>query len=388
MLADELMQNLPDFRVTKQMVRPSQWDDRLAEINGTHGWNRTDSPVIYKLLGEGNVGGSMVGAVTTLSPYPRSVGDFDAFAKMAKEYYGVERELTATEIDLVVKGNLEASQDDADFEQEDGRQTLCLGIHQAAGALAYQLIWRVAKGEVFGPNTAVEFVLYDDAAQSDRLNGVLMEIEDCAVLSFLNGCCGPACNPCSSCVRACVRACVRVAEDDAVGVGGWCCQTRLSANRSAMHATSAFTLWSRWVLPDSPECEPKCHECYFSLHSLTIDGFFIYPPRTAGVLPAVKSVKLTHELEQLARADVLVVCAGTGGLRSAGADLDDAAVHVMAALGDALEAAAQAGGEAKLVIVGQGYVSLCGRKPPLLSIGDCPHSHTHVVHPSIAWSSC
>jgi len=188
MLADELSQNLPDFRVTKQMMRPSQWDDWLASMNENHGWQHEDSPLIYKLLGEGSTAGALAGTETTLSPsdiYPKVVGDYTAFATYARDYYGVEQALSDEDVDLVVQGNLEAQVATAivgGAEGEGGEGAgakVTLGIHNAASAVAYQLLWRVAKGQVFGPNTVVDLVLYDVEAQADRVMGVKMEIDDC-----------------------------------------------------------------------------------------------------------------------------------------------------------------------------------------------------------------
>lgn len=188
MLADELTQNLPDFNVTKQMVRPAEWDDWLASMNASHGWRHEDSPLIYRLLGPGSTAGILAGTETTLSPtdvYPKVVGDYSAFAQYAKDYYGVEQNLTDEDVDLVVQGNLEAQlhtpADGGDGGADSGEAApgLTLGIHKASSNVAYQLLWRVAKGQVFGANTAVNLVLFDVEAQAQRCVGVQMEIDDC-----------------------------------------------------------------------------------------------------------------------------------------------------------------------------------------------------------------
>lgn len=258
MLADELTQNLPNFTVTKQMLRPSQWDDWLARMNENHGWRHEDSPLIYRLLGEGSTAGALAGTGTTLSPsdrYPKVIGDYTAFASYAKEYYGVEQNLGDDDVDLVVQGNLESQQGGGEEEKSAGGEEggagakLTLGIHNAASAVAYQLLWRVAKGQVFNANTVVDLVLYDVAEQSDRVQGVKMEIDDC-------------------------------------------------------------------------------------------------------ILPAVGSITCTSDLQELAKAEAVVVSCGAIGLRSVGGpDLDDAAINEMAAVGEALESAENA---AKVVVYGQG----------------------------------
>jgi len=53
-------------------------------------------------------------------------------------------------------------------------------ITGAAGALGYALIFRIACGSVFGPNTPVILSLLEVPSVLPRLQGVVMELEDCA----------------------------------------------------------------------------------------------------------------------------------------------------------------------------------------------------------------
>ncbi len=50
----------------------------------------------------------------------------------------------------------------------------------AAGQIAYSLIYIVAKGEVFGPNRSIKLFLLDIPPMMGVLEGVVMEIQDCA----------------------------------------------------------------------------------------------------------------------------------------------------------------------------------------------------------------
>lgn len=50
----------------------------------------------------------------------------------------------------------------------------------AAGQIAYSLIYIVAKGEVFGPNQRINLLLLDIPPMMPVLEGVVMEIQDCA----------------------------------------------------------------------------------------------------------------------------------------------------------------------------------------------------------------
>jgi malate dehydrogenase len=51
----------------------------------------------------------------------------------------------------------------------------------AAGQIAYSLLYSVAKGDVFGPNQNISLVLLDIDAMMGVLNGVVMELTDCAL---------------------------------------------------------------------------------------------------------------------------------------------------------------------------------------------------------------
>ena len=51
----------------------------------------------------------------------------------------------------------------------------------AAGQIAYSLILQIGKGDVFGPNQPVILHLLDIPPMVNALQGVVMEIEDCAL---------------------------------------------------------------------------------------------------------------------------------------------------------------------------------------------------------------
>jgi len=53
-------------------------------------------------------------------------------------------------------------------------------ITGAAGQIGYSLIFQIATGRMFGPNQPIFFQLLDIPPAKDALNGVVMEIEDCA----------------------------------------------------------------------------------------------------------------------------------------------------------------------------------------------------------------
>jgi len=54
-------------------------------------------------------------------------------------------------------------------------------ITGAAGQIAYSLILQIGKGDVFGPNQPIILHLLDIPPMMGALQGVVMEIEDCAL---------------------------------------------------------------------------------------------------------------------------------------------------------------------------------------------------------------
>ncbi|MGI8966292.1 MAG: malate dehydrogenase, partial [Limisphaerales bacterium] len=55
-----------------------------------------------------------------------------------------------------------------------------VAVTGAAGAIGYSLLFRIASGEMFGPNQPVIIHLVDVEAALPTLQGVMMELDDCA----------------------------------------------------------------------------------------------------------------------------------------------------------------------------------------------------------------
>lgn len=55
-----------------------------------------------------------------------------------------------------------------------------VAVTGAAGAIGYSILFRIASGEVFGPNQPVIIHLIDIEPALPKLQGVVMELEDCA----------------------------------------------------------------------------------------------------------------------------------------------------------------------------------------------------------------
>ncbi|XP_074643769.1 malate dehydrogenase, cytoplasmic-like [Tubulanus polymorphus] len=60
-------------------------------------------------------------------------------------------------------------------------ETLKIVVTGAAGQIAYSLLYSIAKGDVFGKEQKMELVLLDILPMMEALNGVVMELQDCAL---------------------------------------------------------------------------------------------------------------------------------------------------------------------------------------------------------------
>jgi malate dehydrogenase len=60
------------------------------------------------------------------------------------------------------------------------KKRLKVAVTGAAGQIGYQLIFRIASGQMFGPHTELEFHLLEVEQALGSLRGTLMELEDCA----------------------------------------------------------------------------------------------------------------------------------------------------------------------------------------------------------------
>lgn len=60
------------------------------------------------------------------------------------------------------------------------KKPLKVAVSGAAGNIAYALLFRIAAGEMFGPDQPIELQLLEVPADDKRLDGLVMELEDCA----------------------------------------------------------------------------------------------------------------------------------------------------------------------------------------------------------------
>ena len=55
-----------------------------------------------------------------------------------------------------------------------------VAVTGAAGQIGYSLLFRIASGALFGPQTPVQLRLLEIAPALPALEGVVMELDDCA----------------------------------------------------------------------------------------------------------------------------------------------------------------------------------------------------------------
>jgi malate dehydrogenase len=76
--------------------------------------------------------------------------------------------------------NLESFNNITKLSLADKQEPLRVAVTGAAGNIGYALIYRIASGCVFGPNTPVKLHLLDLPSELNKLKGTQMELDDCA----------------------------------------------------------------------------------------------------------------------------------------------------------------------------------------------------------------
>lgn len=169
LLADELVTNLPDFKLHKIVKQPEEWEDWLKLTCAEKGWKHVGSPLVWRELVDRGGAGILLGGC-------------DDFLEMAKGYYGITSVKMSDELVNIAKENLQTKIEmDAEEEQRKAEITplrVCVG--GASNALAYGVLAYLAQGEVFGIDQEVSIYLLDTPETQDVLKGNAMEIQDCS----------------------------------------------------------------------------------------------------------------------------------------------------------------------------------------------------------------
>jgi len=168
LLGDQLKKNLPAFQLHKIVKTPEEWPSYLQEMCGQRGWSHQSSPMVWRELIDRGGKGVLIGGASDFQEY-------------VKGYYGLESDLTSTDMRKIGGENFKTKQE-VDVEEQDIKaqsKPLHVCVTGAQSPTCYSLLSALTSGEVFGPTTEIHLMLYDqthdDAA---KIAGLRMEVED------------------------------------------------------------------------------------------------------------------------------------------------------------------------------------------------------------------
>lgn len=114
-----------------------------------------------------------VGAAEALSASGAEAPAFDDMLEMSNTSAGLKSSLAYTKMSL---DRAMTVADPCLLKREPVR----VAITGPAGAIGYSMVFRVASGEMLGPHQPVILQLVEIPAMMDKLQGVVMELKDCA----------------------------------------------------------------------------------------------------------------------------------------------------------------------------------------------------------------
>lgn len=174
MVADNLARNLPDFKVHKILIEPSEWEDWLKDLCTRNKWKHIKSPIIWRELVDRGGKGMLL-------------GDTNDFLEYTKGYYGISTELTSSDFKKISAENEKTNQ----IINEERKKVLSrikpivVTITNPESPALYYVIPEFLNGNVFGQSNDVVIRLYSEK-NSKKLEGLRMEIEDLAGINMRN----------------------------------------------------------------------------------------------------------------------------------------------------------------------------------------------------------
>ncbi|XP_004458219.2 putative malate dehydrogenase 1B isoform X2 [Dasypus novemcinctus] len=169
LLADYLQKNLPNFRIHKITQHPDVWEEWLKNVCEKNKWSHKNSPIIWReLLDRGGKG--------------LLLGGYNEFLEHAQLYYDVTSSMTSELMLIIAQENLE-THIEKELEEEalkDLINPLQVWITSASAPACYHLIPILTSGEVFGMETEISIILFDDKQKETNLKALMMEIQDLA----------------------------------------------------------------------------------------------------------------------------------------------------------------------------------------------------------------
>lgn len=165
LLADKLARALPEYHVRKLPVAPADWPEWLATKCREEKWTHAETTLVWREAGEEN-------------PAAMYIGDWDAFKGLSSIYYGVSLEEEEEQVadNTIANGRMGALV--APMPLPKAPLSVC--ITGAAGQTAYNLVYHIASGYVFGDDQPLQLRLLDLPPLKAKMDGLRMELEDCA----------------------------------------------------------------------------------------------------------------------------------------------------------------------------------------------------------------
>ncbi|KAA3672918.1 uncharacterized protein DEA37_0007954 [Paragonimus westermani] len=170
LLADKLVQDLPNFKLTKIVKQASEWKDFTTWLKSEHGWTMKKSPIVWRELVDQGGQGSLI-------------GDADDFQEYVAAYYNLYSSLTTEEM-------LEIAEDNTRFKQAEEAEKIEEAVRRvtpskivivgACSKAATYLLPYLATHGIFDPKERIVLHLYDDPEQAEMLRSIEEDLQDLA----------------------------------------------------------------------------------------------------------------------------------------------------------------------------------------------------------------
>ncbi|CAH8518357.1 unnamed protein product [Schistosoma turkestanicum] len=175
LLADKLSLNLPDFRVTKIVKQPQDWEDFTAWIREKYGWFVGESPVVWRELVDQGGKGVLIGGA-------------NEFQELVAAYYGELSSMSTDEMLDVMKDNIKYKiQEDQEEQMKiiNAPSPSNVVVIGAAGLAISDFLANILNGEVFG-DEMIELYLIDEVNKKPKLFELREVLEEAAFPKLRN----------------------------------------------------------------------------------------------------------------------------------------------------------------------------------------------------------
>ncbi|KAK1802699.1 hypothetical protein P4O66_021241, partial [Electrophorus voltai] len=170
LLADLLQRVLPDFRIYKICMHPSDWKKWLEDTCSSNGWKHETCPIIWReLINRGGKG--------------MLLGGFSDFLEYVQGYYGVTSDMGTDLMVKIASENLRTTELCA--QEEEHRRDLLKPFHiwvsSALNPTCFTLIPLLFTAGPFRAVPTISLHLLDMDATEESLLALKMEVEDLAL---------------------------------------------------------------------------------------------------------------------------------------------------------------------------------------------------------------